>query len=45
LKGSVLVSFEKDYELKLQQMSGKVTRMMGEVQYVCWKTNYKVFVC
>lgn len=35
LKGSVLVSFEKDYELELQQMSGNVTQMMIEVQYLC----------
>lgn len=35
LKGSGFVSFEKDYEL--QQMSGKVTRMMIEVQYLCQK--------
>lgn len=35
LKASGFVSFEKDYELKLKQMLGKVTWMMIEVQYMC----------
>lgn len=39
LEGSVVVSLEKDYELELGPMPGKITQIVIEVQYLCLLEN------